>query len=204
MRLIKGFVAALFITMGLFYFMSILISGGTAVVDKGTDNIIEFLRVKPDDHLETRRRKLPKKPPEPQKPPETQKLKVAKMDSPKANMNMEMPKMDLPIAKGGPFLGGGGSGDSEVMPLVRIEPQYPRKAAMRGIEGWVQLKFDVTEAGTVANVHVTNASPPNIFESSARRALLKWKYKPKMVDGKPAFRRGLRVQLNFTLEKSSQ
>ena len=205
MRLIKGFVAALFITMGLFYFMSILISGGTAVVDKSADNAIEFLRVKPDDRLETRQRKLPKKPPEPQKPPETQKLKVAKMDSPKTNMNMEMPKMDLPMAKGGPFLGaGGGSGDSEVMPLVRIEPQFPRKAAMRGIEGWVQLKFDVTEAGTVANVHVIKSSPPNIFESSARRALLKWKYKPQMVDGKPTSRRELRVQLNFTLEKSPQ
>ena len=206
-RLIQSLLAAIIVTTGLFYFMSILVARGKAFVDKDDSNPIEFLRVKPNDHLETRQRKLPKKPPPPQKPPEVQKLKVAKMDAPsKPQMNMDMPKMDMSLAKGdGPFLGaGGGSSDSEVMPLVRIEPQFPRKAAMRGIEGWVRLQFDVTEVGTVVNVRIMQSSPPRIFDSNARRALLKWKYKPKMTDGKPAPRRNLKVQLDFKLEGDSQ
>ena len=194
------------VTLGLFYFMSVLISREEGTREKSLDHSIEFLRVKPNDHLETRKRKIPKKPPQPKPPPQVQKLKVAQADLSKPQLDMDIPKMDLSIGKGdGPFLGaGGGSSDSEVMPLVRIEPQFPRKAAMRGIEGWVQLQFDVTEAGTISNVQVTDSSPPRMFDSNARRALLKWKYKPKMVEGKPVARKGLRVQLDFKLEDEAQ
>jgi protein TonB len=50
---------------------------------------------------------------------------------------------------------------------------------MKGQEGWVLLEFDITEVGTVDNVKVIESEPRRVFDSSARRALLKWKYKPK-------------------------
>jgi protein TonB len=83
-------------------------------------------------------------------------------------------------------------------PIVRIEPQYPRKAAMQGTEGFVVLAFEVTESGTVDNVEVVSAKPRRSFYMSAKRAVLKWKYKPQTEDGKPV-RVAQKVQLDFKL-----
>ena len=92
-------------------------------------------------------------------------------------------------------------GNSDVMPLVRIEPQYPIKAARSGKEGWVQLKFDVTATGEVDNVSIMQSKPGRIFNQAAKRALLKWKYRPMIVDGKPQMRKGLMVQLDFKIQR---
>ena len=102
----------------------------------------------------------------------------------------------------GPSLGaGGGIGGSGVTPIVRIEPQYPRKAAMQGIEGWVRLRFDITALGTVDNVKVLDSNPRKIFDMAAKRALYKWKYKPKTDDqGRAVAQPGEKVQLDFKLE----
>lgn len=73
----------------------------------------------------------------------------------------------------------------ELTPLVRIPADYPISALAKGIEGFVELRFTVTETGTVANPEVLRSDPPGMFERSARRAVLKWKYQPQMVDGQP-------------------
>ncbi len=206
-RLGYSFLAGAVVTVGLFYLMASLISGGHKLPEKdGSENFIEFLRVKNNDNLQTRDRKRPKKPKDPEKPPQSPKLKIADNQKPtKPQMAMNAPKMSNPLALGdGPFLGqagaGGASGSSDVVPLVRIEPQYPRKAAMQGKQGWVLLSFDITETGAVDNIKVLKSNPRRVFDSAARRALRKWKYKPQMVDGKPSRRSNLKVQLDFKLE----
>ena len=89
--------------------------------------------------------------------------------------------------------------DGDATPIVRIEPKFPTKAARDGIEGWVQLSFEINEVGGVENVQVINAQPKRIFDREARKALRKWKYKPKVVDGKAMRQTGLTVQLDFKL-----
>ena len=53
----------------------------------------------------------------------------------------------------GPIVRTGGTGlrgvDGDVLPLVRPVPDYPPRAITGNIEGWVQLRFNVTAAGTV-------------------------------------------------------
>lgn len=71
---------------------------------------------------------------------------------------------------------------------------------MQGVQGWVRLKFDITSMGTVDNVKVLASKPRRIFDMAAKRALLKWKYKPKMEEGKAVAQQGEMVQLDFKLE----
>jgi len=193
------------ITMGLFYFMAALISADqkSKLVD-GSHYGIEFIRTKSLSDLNIRNRKLPKKPLPPKKQPRIQRLKVASIKSPiKPKLNMDLPRLKLPSSvQGGAFLGKAGAGaqDSELMPLIRVDAQYPRKAAMNSIEGWVALRFDVTLTGTVENVKVLKSQPGRIFNSSARRAVLKYRYKPKIVDGKAVRQNGQQIVINFSLK----
>ena len=194
----SGFV----VTLSLFYLMAQLISGGgNPNKSDDTENFIEFVRLKKEDLVQERKRQLPKKPPEPKKPPPPQKLAVAADEPSKPKMQMNLPKLSTSLKGNGPYLGpGGAGGGSGVTPIVRLDPEYPRKAAMQGIQGWVQLSFDITTMGTVENVRVMKSKPKRVFDMSAKRALLKWKYRPKMEAGKPVPQKGEMVQLDFKLE----
>ena len=82
---------------------------------------------------------------------------------------------------------------------MRINPIYPRDAAMNGIEGWVKLEFTITETGTVKSPRVIDSKPPRVFNREAMRAILKWKFKPRVVDG-VAVERLATQTIDFTLE----
>jgi protein TonB len=199
------------VTFGLFLIMAHLISQPAKLGQSSdTENFIDFVRTINQSQVQTKRRQMPKEPPKPEKVPEMPKIKVAaRVDAPSPQLAMKAPAISSSLSLGdGPYLGSGGSvapaggtGDRSVMPLVRIEPQYPRKAAMSGKQGWVRLKFDVNESGAVVNVKIVESSPPRIFNQSAKRALMKWKYQPKLVSGKPVMMKDLRVQLDFKLRR---
>ena len=86
--------------------------------------------------------------------------------------------------------------------MVRVTPVYPPRAQEKGIEGWVVVEFTVTESGSVADASIVDASPKRIFNRAALRAIRKWKYKPKIVDGKPVKQPNQKTKLDFTLEKN--
>ncbi|GEA06917.1 hypothetical protein KUL42_16780 [Alteromonas sp. KUL42] len=69
-------------------------------------------------------------------------------------------------------------------------------------DGWVRMSFDITSSGTTENIKVIDSSPSGIFESEAIKALSKWKYKPKFIDGVAVKQTDLKVQLDFILEDS--
>ena len=205
-RLLKASGMGLGVSLCLFYLMSYLISGGAELNRSDeSESFIEFIRLKKEDFIQERKRQLPKKPTKTKKPPPPKKMAIAadKPSRPEMKIN---PSLNIKGAlKGsGPSLGSGGVGigGGGVTPIVRIEPQYPRKAAMQGIQGWVRLRFDITALGTVENVKVLDSNPRKIFDMVAKRALFKWKYKPRMNDkGQPVAQPGEMVQLKFTLEE---
>ena len=98
---------------------------------------------------------------------------------------------------------GGQSPDGDAQPTVRINPAYPREAQVKGIEGFVTLRFDISELGRPVNVSVVKSKPRGIFEKQARKALRKWKYNPKMVDEKAVIQTNQTVTLAFEFEKES-
>ena len=102
------------------------------------------------------------------------------------------------ISIGGQRIGG------DAQPTVRINPTYPREAQVNGIEGFVTLRFDISELGRPINVSVVKSKPRGIFEKQARKALRKWKYNPKVVDEKAVVQSNQTVTLAFEFEKESE
>lgn len=207
MKYLGALAAGLVVTLGLFYFMSTLIQTGRVELQKNGDSgFIDFVRVKRDSNTNLRKRALPKKPPPPKKAPPVPKTMVAdnQDDAPAPDQpDIQMPQMDLGIVGGGgPTLarGGGGRRDGEEVPLVRIEPRYPIKARMKGIEGYVIVEFSIGPTGSPEDVEILESRPPRVFDREARKAVLKWKYKPKMIDGKAVKSRRITVNFPFTLE----
>ena len=94
------------------------------------------------------------------------------------------------------------SGDNgiEAIPVFKMEPRYPRKAARRRIEGWVKVEFTITESGTVTNAVAVESKPRRTFDRSAVQAIRKWRFKPKIVDGKPVQRKASQV-IEFRLTR---
>ena len=183
--------------------MSALIMNESTVKKLVENNlVIEFIRFKKESTLNERKRVPPKVPPKP-KPAPLLPLKMNKMSklSPKTKSAIDMPKLDFSIKGTGPAIGSySGQGDGEAVPLVRIDPPYPRKAALQRIEGWVKLRYDVTPIGTVENAKVLASRPVGVFEKSALQAVYKWRFKPKTLEGKPIPQKNLQITMDFKLE----
>ena len=91
--------------------------------------------------------------------------------------------------------------DRDVIPLVRINPDYPPRALSRGLEGWVQVQFTITPTGTVTDAVVVNAEPKNIFDDAALKAIARWRYNPKVEGGVAVERVGVQTIIRFQLEQ---
>ena len=150
---------------------------------------------------ETKEYREPRKAPEP--PPRT--------DPPPATGHPEPPRVEPPRIPLAGFKGvAGGRGvhighdrtfgvpDGGLAPTILLEPQYPRDALRRRIEGEVEVAFTVLADGTVGEVEVIAANPPGIFEQAARRAVRGWQFLPRRVNGEPVSTR-VRQVLEFRL-----
>jgi protein TonB len=92
-----------------------------------------------------------------------------------------------------------GLSDRDPLPLVRVEPEYPPQARQRKLEGWVQVRFTISTAGSVKDAAVVKSSH-SLFERNALQAVSKWKYQPQLQDGKPTETPGQQVVLRFRME----
>jgi protein TonB len=217
MRILVGIILALIVNFGLFMLMQHMTS--SQGIDKQVTediHLLDFVRLKREETPpETKKRELPKKPPPPEEPPPPPKTPVPSTDKPKAPApRLDVPRIDVPMnITGGPYLGDFAKGprtqpapvqapvlDDEVVPLVRIPPKYPRSASRRGIEGVVTVSFTITKEGTVRDPVVVKATPENVFDSEALKAILKWKFKPKLVDGQPVERQATQ-EIEFKLAR---
>ena len=197
---------AIGVTFGLFVFMYKLISSGGG--NKNEMDAISGIRFGPvdiPDDVATRSRRIPKKPPPPKEPPPPPKMEIAQDQNIEAMPRMDLPNLDLPMVGGdGMFIGNFATVDKtsegDIIPLVVIRPMYPRDAAMKGIEGWVKVEFIITEIGTVKDPRVIDSDPPRIFNREALRAILKWKFKPRVVDGVAVERPATQI-VGFDLEQ---
>ncbi|MGR6870812.1 energy transducer TonB [Pseudomonas sp. HK3] len=176
-------------------------SGGSVLQDNDLGKLVEFVHVQQDDEVRTKDRQ-PKKPPVP--PQEPPKPEMSKPDFDRSSSDMEIGGLDLGADLSVDAGLGGSTGDGEYLPIVKVAPQYPRRAAQKGIEGYVVLEFTVSKLGTVVDPKVIEADPPNIFNRAAISAAKKFKYKPKIENGEAVEVTGIRNIIRFELDKSSK
>jgi protein TonB len=203
-RLLVSILLGATVTFALFAFMSFLISSGDRREEDKLDNIIVEVNTTPPKSSAEQRRRVPPPPPPPPKTPPKPQAPEPEVDNQSGGLTFNMPGVQLAGANAGISAPGAGFGrDGDATPIVRIEPKYPIQAARDGKEGWVKLSFSINEIGGVEDVTVMDAEPKRIFDKEARRALRKWKYKPKVVDGKALRQTGLTVQLDFKMDGGS-
>lgn len=90
--------------------------------------------------------------------------------------------------------------DRALVAISKPDPKYPPRALRSGTEGVVTIEFIVTPDGKVRDPKVIRARPPGIFDDAAMEGVLRWKFKPKIVDGRAITRRA-RLDINFKLKK---
>ena len=168
---------------------------------------LNFIRLNTKDaELNTKDRRLPEPPPPPEEAPETPEF-AAQIDSMSADLSMNLPTIGIPINSGdGPYLGALTQGDglagfdTDVIPVVRVQPAYPRRAKQAGIEGFVTMEVLIRADGTVTRAKVMESDPPRLFDEAALRAIERWKFRPKIVDGTPVSQRAKQT-IEFTLQR---
>jgi protein TonB len=194
-RLPIAFVLGLAVATGLFWGLWAMVSGHSGFGELKPAVKIDFTALRHDTETETKREKIVQ--PKPEKMPEipqiaSQAIGIDSGGVSSVNVSFDTSNLGHGISVGS---------DRDVIPLVRINPEYPSRAQQRGIEGWVQVSFTITPAGTVADQKVVDADPKGLFERAALDAIARWKYNPKVVDGRAMERRGVMVVLTFKLEK---
>jgi len=169
---------------------------------------VEFVRLKRSVEIEEKKREKVERV-KPEQTPMTPTLAVAKEEGLDLGLDVEA----IAAGLGAEFGSAGGSGgdgggalafnaglaDREPLPLVRVEPEYPPQARQRRLEGWVQVRFTISTAGSVKDAAVVKSSH-SMFERNAIQAVNKWKYQPQLVGGKPAESPDRQVVLRFKME----
>lgn len=190
------FVGGLF-TTAMFWLLWSLISTAFDVGDRAEATRIEFSRMRRDTEVTTKRdEKVERERPPPT--PETPRMAFS-AGGIENNVAQLAPIVDARGAMSRMSMSAGS--DRDVIPLVRINPDYPPRALSRGLEGWVQVQFTITATGTVRDPVVVNAEPKNIFDDAALKAIARWRYNPKVEGGVAVERVGVQTIIRFQLEQ---
>lgn len=204
MRLIVSMIAGIAVAGALFLFMQYAIQTEGTRPDIQRGERIDFVRVDRDDAVRERERQRPEPPPEPTEPPPPERMQVetqqVRPDFRPQIAPMDFPAMGVPMAH---FTGASmyqpRTGDGDVTPLVVVEPQWPREALLNGIEGWVEVRFTIGPDGRVSNARVVASEPRRTFDRSALRAIERWRFRPRVVDGRPVEREATQI-IEFRLD----
>lgn len=200
MRYLIALGLAVGVTFVILWGMQTLIAGGNdAMTEPPKGRMLDFIRLQQDETV-TKKERKPSKPEKPKTPPpQTMQPQVAQTN---ANTNNATTNFSADI-QADVSIGSGlslDSGDGEYLPIVKVAPIYPRRAQSRGIEGYVIVEFTVTTNGSVRDPIVVEAKPEHIFDRAALDATLKFKYKPRVVDGSPEEVAGVQNKITFEID----
>ena len=189
-RLIVSVAGGTFAAVALLWSMQWLVMREHAEVQTARERPrMEFVRLQRKPEARLKKRELPQEPPPPQDPrPAIPQLPLTAATRPVVRApDVAFAVPSIPLNMAGPYIGPVRQGppDRDFMVLSRLPPQYPYRAKRRGIEGWVKVSFEITAEGSVRDVVVIDADPPDVFDHEAIRAVSKWKFKPRIEDGRP-------------------
>jgi protein TonB len=185
-------------TTTVFWLLWHLVGRTTDVAHLQEATRIEFSRLRRDTQVQTKRdQKVERERPPPTPESPRMALSTGGIDnniasiSPVVDARGAMTKMSMSAGS-----------DRDVIPLVRIAPDYPPRALARGLEGWVQVQFTITATGTVKDAKVVNAEPKGIFDDAALKSIARWRYNPRVEGGVAVERVGVQTIIRFQLENN--
>ena len=188
------------VTLGLFFFMSVLIGTGETLSERVS--VVKVVdATMPDIELEVIE-EIDK--PEPieeltEEQPELQEKQISLDAGPSLNIERATIDIDTGLQLTNASIN---ATDGDYLPLVAIAPQYPTRAAQRGIEGWCLVSFTVNGLGNVEEetITVVDAEPPQIFNRSSVRAAARFKFQPRVEDGIGVEVAGVQYLFRYQLE----
>jgi periplasmic protein TonB len=188
-------VAGLLLSSGVFLALFQFVNVPLDILDPIKTTVIEFKKLRHDTPVASTRDPRPERP-----PPQTAPTRTA---LPTGNTVATEPVPFVPTTFSVPRAPRQPTGgmDRDVVPVVRVPPDYPATAQKRGIEGWVQIQFSVTAAGGVRDAIVVAAEPAGVFEDAALKAIARWRYNPRIDGGVAVERVGLQTVIRFELQK---
>jgi protein TonB len=197
-RLVIGAALAVPVAGGLFFIMQYMIAMADPDIDDKKQRKLADIHM-PDREIETNLAEAkPEKPDEVEEPPPDLDTPAMEMDMNMDAVNMA-PAATLEIAIAG--TGGMSASDGEYLPIVKVAPIYPRRAQSRGIEGYCIIEYVVTKSGAIRDPQAVDCQPSGMFERASLKASLKFKYKPRVVDGEAIEVAGVQNKFTYELEK---
>ena len=188
-----------------------MISRANIAIDTKKDyQTIDFTQVNEEETKPEIKKELPPEPKPKEKPPEMVEKIVSEdtqTNTPKntVSLNIDMPSVGkgIKVSQGKPQMLGPvkmSKMDSELTPMMQIRPIYPSRARMMGTEGHVTVRLEVNEAGEVTKITILKSTPKGVFNNTVKRAVKRWKFRPKTINGKPVTQSGV-LTINFSLDK---
>lgn len=204
-RILTGLGVGSVIAFVLFAIMSLLIKSDLKVPAESSTPAIVINTIPEETEIEEKIRTPPEPPEVLKEPPPVETIADSDPDKPQLkDIDIKLAAIE-PGLVGGEYVSGhgkrGGMSDGDAVPMVVIQPNYPRKALTEGIEGWVKFKFTIAPDGTPKNIELVEAKPRRIFETAAKKAIYKWKFKPRIIDGKAVEQTNMTYTLNFRLSE---
>ncbi|ADN75628.1 TonB family protein [Ferrimonas balearica DSM 9799] len=192
------------ITAGLFSLMAMMVTGGPgkAPSEPGPAPVSVLMADRPEQ-LNRRSRALPEPPPPLPELPQAQVVENSSATNVQMNLDLPTLSIDGPgdIQIGMPAKADLATADRQAMPLYRVEPAYPQRALRMRAEGYVLMEFTIDEQGRPRNIRVIESEPVRLFDQAAMKALARWKYQPKQLDGKAVSQPGQTAKLEFKLNR---
>lgn len=197
-RLAIGSVLAVPVAGGLFFIMQYLIASADLNIDDKKQHRLADIHMPIREITTNLAEAKPDKPDDPEEPPPD--LATPDMDM---DMNLEAINMAPAATMQVAIIGTGGmsASDGEYLPIVKVAPIYPRRAQTRGIEGYCIIEYIVTKTGSISDPVAIDCQPSGIFERASLKASLKFKYKPRVVDGEAIAVAGVQNKFTYELEK---
>jgi protein TonB len=200
-RLVIGIILGLVVTAALFWTMQYLIETADRELNEGNSgNLVDFVRLKRDESIQRRQLK-PKKPPPPDAPPPqppTPQLDNLNPNAEKIAISAAPVETDIEMTGGFSL----GVGEGDYLPIVKVSPIYPQRALSRGVEGYCVVQYTVTKQGTIRDpVVVEDQCTSSLFHRASLQASLKFKYKPRVIDGQAVEVPGVQNKFTYEIEE---
>lgn len=191
-----GLLIAAAVAVGLFVIMMKLIGRPPEIDEEEKIKIVDIQMPKLEIEVNVKKQ-LPDKPEVVDEPPPEFEIPQSTNVNVDTSLNMTVAvKADVDIKSGGLSVS-----DGEYLPIVKVAPVYPTRAASRGLQGHCTVEYTVTTSGAIRDPFIVEEDcTSSLFHKASLKAASKFKYKPRVIDGVAMEVPGVRNRFTYKFE----